>query len=86
MRCKRKHPWSSKRFHLSGNDNKAIREIFTPKLIYFFESHPVFHIESNGSHLMIKGRDRLSSIQEIKLMLSFAEDLALILKNKTPLS
>ena len=81
-----KHPDFSKRFHLSGNDNKAIREIFTPKLIYFFESHPVFHIESNGSHLMIKGKDRLSSIQEIKLMLSFAEDLALILKNKTPLS
>jgi hypothetical protein len=35
---------------------------------------------------MIKGKDRLSSIQEIKLMLSFAEDLALILKNNTPLS
>ena len=81
-----KYPDFSKRFHLSGNDNKAIRKIFSPKLIYFFESHPVFHIESNGSHLMIKGKDRLSSIQEIKLMLSFAEDLALILKNKTPLS
>lgn len=81
-----KHPDFSKRFHLSGNDNNAIRKIFTSKLIYFFESHPVFHIESNGSHLMIKGKDRLSSIQEIKLMLSFAEDLALILKNKTPLN
>ncbi len=79
----KKHPDFSKRFHLSGNDTAAIRKIFTPELIYFFESHPFFHIESNGSHLLIKGKDRLSSIQEIKLMLSFAEDFAALLVNRT---
>ena len=75
-------PDFSKRFHLSGNDKPAIRKLFSPKLIYYFESHPVFHIESNGSHMLIKGKDRLSSIQEIKLMLSFAEGLYALLKNK----
>lgn len=75
----KKHPDFSKRFYLSGNDNSAIRNLFTPELIYFFESHPVFHIESNGSDLLIKGKDRLSSIQEIKLMLSFAEELSAFL-------
>ncbi|MDA9879728.1 hypothetical protein N9D15_05660, partial [Flavobacteriaceae bacterium] len=51
--------------------------LFTPDLLYFFESHPVFHIESNGKEILIKGKDRLSSIQEIKLMLTFAKDLAI---------
>lgn len=79
-----KYPDFSKRFHLSGNDRSAIRKVFTPNLIYFFESHPFFHIESNGSHLLIKGKDRVSSIQEIKLMLSFAEDLSSLLKKEVP--
>jgi len=51
-------------------------------LIYFFESHPIFHIESNGSHLLIKGKNRLSSIHEIKMMLSFSEDLTALLGKK----
>ena len=73
----KEYPDFSKRFHLSGNDSKAIRKLFTPDLLYFFESHPVFHIESNGKEILIKGKDRLSSIQEIKLMLTFAKDLAI---------
>ena len=77
-----KYPDFSKRFHLSGNDRPAIRKVFTPNVIFFFESHPFFHIESNGNHLLIKGKDRLSSIQEIKLMLSFAEDLSALLKKE----
>ena len=70
-----KHPDFSKRFHLSGNDRPTIRKLFHSELIYFFESHPIFHIESNGTHLLIKGKDRLSSLQEIKIMLAFAKDL-----------
>jgi carbonic anhydrase len=72
-------PDFSKRFHLIGNDSKAIKKLFTPRLIYFFESHPFFHIESNGNALLIKGKDRLSSLQEIKMMLAFAEDLSPLL-------
>ena len=78
-----KYPDFSKRFHLSGNDSKAIRKLFTPELIYFFESHPFFHIESNGGALLIKGKDRLSSLQEVKMMLSFAEDLHLLLSHQS---
>ena len=37
-----KHPDFSKRFHLSGNNKKAIRTLFNSELIYFFESHPIF--------------------------------------------
>ena len=75
------HPDFSKRFNLRGNDRVAIRKLFHSELIYFFESHPIFHIESNGSHLLIKGKDRLSSLQEIKIMLAFAKDLMTLLEN-----
>lgn len=77
------YPDFSKRFHLSGNNESAIKELFTPELIYFFESHPFFHIESNGNTILIKGKDRLSSLQEIKMMLSFAEDLSRLLIKQT---
>jgi MFS superfamily sulfate permease-like transporter len=70
------HPDFSKRFHLSGNDNQAIRKLFSSEIIYFFESHPFFHIESNGKKILIKGKNRLSSLQEVKIMLTFAHDLA----------
>ena len=77
----KKHPDFSKRFHLSGNDKESIRKLFHSELIYFFESHPIFHIESNGTHLLIKGKDRLSGLQEIKIMLAFAKDLLTLLEN-----
>ena len=77
----KKHPDFSKRFHLSGNDRESIRKLFHSELIYFFESHPIFHIESNGTHLLIKGKDRLSGLQEIKIMLAFAKDLLTLLEN-----
>jgi len=74
------HPTFSKRFHLSGNNEAAIRKLFTPTLIFFFESHPIFHLESNGSHLLIKGKDRLSGIPEVKIILAFAQELCKLLK------
>lgn len=51
-------------------------------LIYFFESHPTYYLESNGDSLLIRSKERLASIQEIKQMLAFAEELLKILENK----
>lgn len=74
------YPDFSRRFHLSGHNKKAIRKVFNPSLVYFFESHPIFHIESNGESLLIKGKERLSGLHEIKIMLTFAQDLSRILE------
>jgi len=72
-------PDFSKRFYLNGTDEAAIRAFFTPALVFFFESHPFYHIESNGQYLMIKGKDRTASIQEIKRMLAFTQELRALL-------
>ena len=78
----KKHPDFSKRFYLSGEDVKSIRSFFTDDLIFFFESHPTYYLESNGDSILIRGKERLASIQEIKQMLAFAEELLKILEKK----
>ena len=78
----KKYPDFSKRFYLRGEDEKAIRTFFTGNLIYFFESHPAYYLESNGESLLIRSKERLASIQEIKQILAFAEELLKILENK----
>ncbi|MEC7172941.1 MAG: SulP family inorganic anion transporter [Bacteroidota bacterium] len=76
------HPDFSKRFYLRGEDEKAIRTFFTDNLIYFFESHPAYYLESDGGSLLIRSKERLASIQEIKQILAFAEELLKILDNR----
>ena len=78
----KEHPDFSKRFFLSGEDKKSIRSFFTDDLIFFFESHPLYYLESKGDSLLIRGKERLASIQEIKQMLAFAEQLIKLLKGK----
>ncbi len=78
----KKHPDFSKRFYLSGEDRKSIRSFFTDDLIFFFESHPTYYLESNGKSILIRGKERLASIQEIKQILAFAEELLRLLENK----
>ena len=78
----KKNPDFSRRFYLRGEDEKAIRAFFTDDLIYFFESDPTFYLESNGDSLLIRSKERLASIQEIKQILAFAEELLKILENK----
>ena len=78
----KKNPDFSRRFYLRGEDEKAIRAFFTDDLMYFFESHPAYYLESNGVSLLIRSKERLASIQEIKQILAFAEELLKILENK----
>ncbi len=73
-------PDFSKRFFLSGKNRSEIRKWFRPELIFFFESHSYFHVETNQKTLLIKGKNRLSSIEEIKKMLAFGTELFQILK------
>jgi hypothetical protein len=78
----KQHPIFSNRFFLYGDDRKAIRSLFSKDLIYFFENQPTYHVESNGKNVLIKGGDRLASVEEIKKMLSFAEGLGVVLSKK----
>ena len=67
------HPDFNKRFFLSGSNAEEIASVFSDELILFLESHPYYHIESNGSSLLILKKERLMSVQEIKALLYFGK-------------
>jgi len=69
------HPDFNKRFYLSGENSVEIKSLFTDELILFLESHPYYHIESNGSSLLILKKERLLSVKEIKAMIYFGKQL-----------
>lgn len=69
------HADFSKRFYLLGENEAGIAEFFNDDVTRFFESNPYYHVESNGSDLLIFGKERLASIKEIKALLDFGKRL-----------
>lgn len=69
------HPDFNKRFYLSGENELKVRELFVDELVLFFESNPYYHVESNGSTLLITKKERLLSVQEIKALISYGKRL-----------
>ena len=65
----------SKRFYLSGKNEKEIKKFFTDELILFFESNPYYHIEAVKNGLLIIGNERLASVREIKGLAFFGMKL-----------
>lgn len=74
------HSDFSSRFHLTGKNEELVKNFFAKDLILFFEQNPPFHIESHKGNLMVFEKERLSSLSEIKLMVSFAIRLTEIIQ------
>ncbi len=70
-----KHPGFSHKFHLSGEDEDAIRKFFTDDLIYFLDENEIHHIESNGEALMIFTYVHIARTEEVQNMLTFSSNL-----------
>lgn len=69
------HPGFSNKFHLSGEDEDAIRAFFTDDLIRFLEENEIFHIESTGEALMIFKYVHIARTEEVQNMLTFSSNL-----------
>lgn len=65
----------SKKFLVQGPDESAIRNLFTPELVRFFERSEIYHLESNGDELLIFRHLRLTSPREIVKMVTYSEKL-----------
>ncbi len=70
----------SKRFYLFGENEYDIRNFFTSELIHFLESNPYYHIESNGTQLLIFNKERTASIKEIKALLDYGKRLQQVIR------
>lgn len=80
------HADFNKRFYLSGENSEEIKTLFTDELILFLESNPYYHIESNGSSLLILKKERLLSVKEIKAMLYFGKQLCKLVQQLHPVN
>ena len=69
------HEDFSKRFYLMGENVVEISKFFNDDVTHFFESNPYYHVESNGSALLIFGKERLASVKEIKALFDFGKRL-----------
>ncbi|WP_372935569.1 SulP family inorganic anion transporter [Seonamhaeicola sp.] len=69
------HTDFSRRFYLLGDNEQAIKTFFNDDLIHFFVIKPYYHVESNGTSLLIFGKERLASIKEIKALFDFGKRL-----------
>ncbi|GAB5417402.1 MAG: hypothetical protein Crog4KO_29840 [Crocinitomicaceae bacterium] len=68
-------PLFSSKLKLTGPDEAAIRELFTPDLLAFFESEELYHIECNGRALIIFKSLRIANTGEVKNMVRFTADM-----------
>ncbi len=70
-----KHPSFSLKFHLSGEDEDAVRAFFTDDLIRFLEENEIHHIESTGEALMIFNYVHIARTEEVQNILAFSSNL-----------
>ncbi|MEJ6776390.1 MAG: SulP family inorganic anion transporter [Crocinitomicaceae bacterium] len=68
-------PIFSSNLRLTGEDESSIRKLFTTSLARFLESEEIYHIESNGTALIIFKSLRNANTGEMKNMVRFSEEL-----------
>ena len=68
-------PIFSSNLRLTGEDEVAIRKLFTPNLVSFLESEEIYHIECNGRALIIFKSLRNANTGEMKNMVRFSKEL-----------
>ena len=73
------YPDFSKKFLISGNKEPEIRSFFTDNIIRFFESHQIYHLESNGEALVIFDKIKLARTDETIAFIEYGKELAAIL-------
>jgi hypothetical protein len=76
------YPDFSNRFYLSGPNEPAVRDFFDDEMIRFFESNLYYHIEGTGNELLVLNRERLASVQELKLFIDFGYRLKELMDRK----
>lgn len=65
----------NKKFLLRGKRRKAITQLFDKNLTDFLLNNTFYHLESNGTQLLILQHERLLSPTQIENMIAFAEGL-----------
>lgn len=71
----------SNNFRLKGENEAEVREFFTASLIQFMESYPQYRLESSGKQILILGKQRHLSGNELSELISFCEKFILVIES-----
>jgi hypothetical protein len=77
------YPDFSRKFLIMGNKEPEIRSFFTDEIIRFFESHQIYHLESNGEALVIFDKIKLARTDETMAFIEYGKALATLLGVKS---
>jgi len=69
----------SNKFLITGKEEAEIRSFFTDEIIRFFETNPIYHIESNGEAIMIFDKIKLARTDETLSLIDYSKKLAALL-------
>ena len=73
------HPEFSNRFLLKGQNELEVRDFFNDHLISFIENDPYYHIESNGSSLIIYRFDMAKNAIIVNKLIEYGKNFVKIL-------
>ena len=73
------YPNFSKRFLITGKHESEIQAFFTDDLIRFFESHQIYHFESNGEAIILFDKIKLARTDETIALVDYTKELAKLL-------
>lgn len=59
------HSHFSKRYKLSGKDEMAIRQMFHPQLLSYFDQLPTVNIDGGGNYIFVYEQDKTSPIENL---------------------
>lgn len=76
------YPVFSDKFLLKGPDEHTVRSLFSSELIEHLESNPKYHVESNGSSIIVYPFDETSDIFSINELIEFTKSTALLINVK----
>jgi carbonic anhydrase len=71
------HPEFSDKFLLRGPNEEAIRKFFNPVILKMIENYPYYHVECNGTAIILYRFDKKMDEQELLGMLKFGKQLIL---------
>ena len=69
-------PQFSKACLLRGEDEAAVRQVFTPEVIRFCEGHPNISIEGNGDRLLVYRERRRLKLEDFDAFVAEGQELA----------
>lgn len=74
------HPAFSRSYYLNTNDETAVRGLFDPTVLGFFERHPGFHVEGNADTLVIYQFNKSLSVIELPEFLETTDQISDLFK------